>query len=756
MPKSNVALRGYSLYIAMNFLLITTPKDKKYIDAFRAIFPADSNIRIITALPETTKFLEVEDLCMRHKIEVIITCDVSFLKKALLQTPDFLDTKVSLDSHFGNFFKAGRIHILPVNPLEQIYTTDDYKFLVKRFITKATNPEKWLPKFAFSFQVFNPSDLDYWLNEFNNSSLCAIDIETYRNDPDRKIKLVGYAILTKNEGIKIVSVPLKSLTDLYVIRQFNNTKVPKVMQNGHYDNSYFLRWNAPVYNYLFDTYNMMHSWYVELPRSLAFISSFCIREIRYWKDDGKHDELTYNARDVWTTLISCLAILNEWPDWARQNYLIQFPYFFPSFHCGLEGIAVDMDILRKRREEKEIELEKSLVSIRTMLGLKDFNPNSPKQMLELFKILGCGDLESTGEAERAIAESRNPLNERILGEITKFKKTSKLLSTYYVEEKFWHNRCLYKIDCAKTDTARSASTESDFWCGLQIQNIPRGKAVKSFLKADDGYFLFEADKSQAEARCVAYLSGETKLIDLVESSKDYHSWNAQEFFGIPYDQIYNEATGEKLNEELRDLSKRTNHGANYNMGANVMLQTMGIKNVTKAKTTLKLPKLMPLKSVCQFLLDRYSSTYPKVKNLWYSTLTREIVTTSKLKSPLGWTRYFFGSPAENKSKLNAAVAHGPQNLNVALLNKSFYKIWWKSIYGEYKGKLRLKAQIHDSIFGQVKLGEESILKYILEDMKEPVEIKGSDGVKRVMVIPTDLSVGKGDKKYKSIHWSDLK
>src|SRR5690606_21352936 len=127
---------------------------------------------------------------------------------------------------------------------------------------------------------------------------------------------------------------------------------------------------------------------------------------------------------------------------------------------------------------------------------------------------------------------------------------------------------------------RLASTESSFWCGLQIQNIPQGKAVKGWIEADEGWEFAGGDYAQSEARCVGYLSGCTALIDLVESDKDYHSWNAHKFFGVPY---------EEVDKPLRNLSKRVNHGSNYNMGAAVLLDTMGPKNVAEARILLKLP-----------------------------------------------------------------------------------------------------------------------------------------------------------------------
>src|SRR5205814_240994 len=128
-----------------------------------------------------------------------------------------------------------------------------------------------------------------------------------------------------------------------------------------------------------------------------------------------------------------------------------------------------------------------------------------------------------------------------------------------------------------------------------------GDSVKQCAIADPGWLLAEIDKAQSEARCVGYLSGETKLISLVESDKDYHSWNASAFFGIPYSAIYDQEKKKVLDKVLRDLSKRTNHGANYNMGAGVMLDTMGPKFVSRAKTLLKLQPYMRLKDVCQHL-----------------------------------------------------------------------------------------------------------------------------------------------------------
>jgi hypothetical protein len=234
------------------------------------------------------------------------------------------------------------------------------------------------------------------------------------------------------------------------------------------------------------------------------------------------------------------------------------------------------------------------------------------------------------------------------------------------------------------------------------------------------------------------MSGCKALIDLVESDKDYHSWNAHKFFGVPY---------EAVDKPLRNLSKRVNHGANYNMGASVLLDTMGPKAVAEARTLLKLPAKWTLIQVCQHLLRAYELAYPEVKRDWYDELKRTIKLTKKLVSPLGWTRHFFADPTVSKPALNAAVAHGPQNLSVGIINRVFYRVWRESVYGSLRGKVRLKAQIHDSLFFAYR-GTET--PNIVKDMmRESITVKGTDGEVRTMTIPPDMNSGE-------LYWGDLK
>jgi DNA polymerase I-like protein with 3'-5' exonuclease and polymerase domains len=259
-------------------------------------------------------------------------------------------------------------------------------------------------------------------------------------------------------------------------------------------------------------------------------------------------------------------------------------------------------------------------------------------------------------------------------------------------------------------------------------------------------FLFcELDNEQSESRCTAYLSGDTNLISAVESPRDFHAINIERFFGVPYNQVIG-PNGEVLNKELRNLSKRVNHGANYNMGPEVLLKTMGEENVDRAKILLNLPPYWTRIRVCEHLLELYAKAYPDVKTIWYNSVKTQVRTAHKLVSPLGWTRYCFGQPDKNKRDLNAYVAHPPQNLSVSIINEGFKELFWKIQIPNSKD-FRLKAQIHDSIFFQFRIGKEHLIEQAKKICIRTVPVTDCKGITRTMTIPVATKIGK--------NWKDM-
>lgn len=738
----------------MNIGIFATEEDSKFLPKLQAMIGVH-NIKVARSPQEY--FSQIAAKVKAMNLEALVcTCQVT-MTTLLSAMSDFrhpLDKRgnkkrLSTNDYAGSFFtlpghKFGTDHdvqVLILNPLAHLVTTAEGEFVFKRFVSKITKPEKWFPQTAFTWQLWKPEDSAALLERFSTARILSVDIETYVNDPHRRIHCVGYCGLLPDGTTHSVVVPFNSMLAHAFVRALNATPVAKIFQNGLYDNLYFLRWNVPCTNWLHDTQHMFHSWYSELPKRLDFITAFSVREIRYWKDDsagGEFELFEYNARDCWATLTSYCALLLEVPAWALDNYRMEFPLVFPCLHMEADGLSLDRNRFNIAKDAAERELSVQEQKLTAWFGPK-FNPRSPDQCKRLLKVLGAGDVDSSDAKAMAAAAALTPFNTLIVSAIIGYREQAKLISTYLVWDKFWNDRLYYKTNPAGTDTGRLASTESSFWTGLQIQNIPGGPAVKSWIQADDGWDgLAEGDFAQSEARCVGYMSGCKALIDLVESDKDYHSWNASAFFGVPY---------ESVDKPLRNLSKRVNHGANYNMGEGVLLETMGPKEVSKARELLKLPSSWSLRQVCRHLLQTYEKTYPEVKKDWYDDLKRQIKLTKKLVSQLGWTRWFFNDPTTSKPALNAAVAHGPQNLSVAIINRVFYRVWRESVYGELRDKVRLKAQIHDSLFFAYRGADTPERVRVM--MEEPVKVKDIKGITRTMLIPPDMNSG---KKY----WSELK
>ena len=260
--------------------------------------------------------------------------------------------------------------------------------------------------------------------------------------------------------------------------------------------------------------------------------------------------------------------------------------------------------------------------------------------------------------------------------------------------------------------------------------------------ADDGYVLCSSDGAQAESRTTAYISEDFGLIDAVEHSPDFHSKNCSLFFGVPFDEIWDAETGKAKNKKLRDLSKRTNHGANYNMSQFMLMLTMGPKYVQEAKRLLGLPAKMRLLDVCEYLLNRFDDTYPSVRGKYYDEVIQEVLATGRLTIPcdeVPWTRLTFKRPSrdkKNKKDLNELVAHMPQGLSAKIIQRAWYKFWreWQIL----REVVRVKAPIHDEIVYQCKPDHpqfQAAGQALSEYMSAKYTVRG-----RTLVIPCDFPV----------------
>jgi len=133
---------------------------------------------------------------------------------------------------------------------------------------------------------------------------------------------------------------------------------------------------------------------------------------------------------------------------------------------------------------------------------------------------------------------------------------------------------------------------------INMQNLPRGSMLKKALCAPEGYKFVDCDLSQIEARTLAWLAEEEKLVAAFNKGDDVYSIMAGEIYG----KLANEVT-----KAERFIGKTTILGAGYGMGPlrfRTQLKTFGVKSS---------------QDECDRIIKVYRDTYTQIPALWKAT-----------------------------------------------------------------------------------------------------------------------------------------
>lgn len=130
---------------------------------------------------------------------------------------------------------------------------------------------------------------------------------------------------------------------------------------------------------------------------------------------------------------------------------------------------------------------------------------------------------------------------------------------------------------------------------VNMQNLPRGSALKKAVKPPEGYVFIDCDSSQIEARTLAWLSGQDDLVAAFDAGEDVYKIMASAIYGVPFDEV---------TKDQRFVGKTTILGAGYGMGPakfQAQLKTFGVE--------------MSLDE-CKRIIRVYRETYPMIPKLW--------------------------------------------------------------------------------------------------------------------------------------------
>lgn len=654
-----------------------------------------------------------------------------------------------------------------INKMAHVHTVPHGRWLLERDLAKLKYIYHKPVPFRYE-KILSREAMDWALNEFSTATFLAYDIET-KTLPSEVEGEVGETIITCaswtacfEDKLQTIVLPLVDyegdhwqddrdyIRAIKFAQKMNATSIPKAMHNGMYDCTHSIRYHIEPRNYTLDTMYLAHSEYSELPKTLDFVASYLLYDYIYWKDDAeqaskKRDQekyWAYNAKDTWYTARNLIEQLRGSQSYTFTNYKKQFPLVYPSLYCNFEGLKVDNTKRLELRDKAEKQLVRARTNLQAAFADPNFNPGSWQQVEHyLYKVFGAkkpkiGKSKSgTDEKNLKAVANQHPLLARVTDEILDYRESQKAIGTYY-DFLQYKGRLLWALNPFGTDTSRMACSASSLWCGTQVQNVP-GYA-KVMLVADEGFEIFEADNKQSEGRTTAYCSQEEALIlALEDAQRDFYKTLGTLFFNIPYEEV----TDFFRNKVLKKIV----HGTNYMMGAGTFIENIGaaILFETAAKLNYEIveivranrPNQRTLKGFAKELLEAYHKPFPRVRE-WYKEIYNEIATTNRLVSPLGHVRHFFGDITKNHNMLRGAVAHQPQNLSVEILNKGFRRAY-QDIVLPSDGDFRIKAQIHDSIFGQWRISRrDEFAKKLADAMYNPVTVHG-----RTLVIPIDIKYG---------------
>jgi DNA polymerase len=136
---------------------------------------------------------------------------------------------------------------------------------------------------------------------------------------------------------------------------------------------------------------------------------------------------------------------------------------------------------------------------------------------------------------------------------------------------------------------------------INLQNLPsRGEnagTLKSSILPPPGYVIIDADSAQIEARILAWLSGQTDLVEAFRNKQDVYSIMASLIYAKPVDQI---------TKQERFVGKTVILGCGYGTGA-AKLQVF-LKGAT--------PSIEMTLDECRHIVDTYRRNYFKIPKLW--------------------------------------------------------------------------------------------------------------------------------------------
>lgn len=666
------------------------------------------------------------------------------------------------------------------------------KWDIARAIAQSKFPELNLP---IRNLIACKSNLELYrfLNRYASAKHVATDIETFKTIPvcisfafnkDEAISVPLFNNLGRNDEFPLTrSDIIQNWKDISQFLGDNN--VQKIGQNFKFDEfllTLALNDTLPIglvtRGFFFDNLLAFRTLYPELPGSLAFQCSVLTEE-PYYKEEGKgfnpkKDKverlLLYNAKD---SAISYECYERELEELRARN-LEQFffervmplhPFYSRMERRGIKRDAIaakDLDEKYKNlQQERQIELN----SLTVPYGVEHLNVNSNglnNQVGKLLFVKMALPLRKGTDEKTLDAICRNVLkgtsNEqkkkrRILELILEIRKIRKTRSTY-IDAKCHQDGKLrtsvrIMLESGRTSTGVLKPPVTTEKMGLAFQTLTKhgkfGSDLRKMMVPDDGFIFIEPDLSQAEARVVAVLAQDEKLLKMFEYGVDIHRVTSAWIRGIStplLDLFFKEANplearviADRLNKELKEITteeqrqigKKFRHAGHYDMGKHEASIQLGISEFEANKGLLK-----------------FHSSNTKIKEIFHKGIIEALNKNNrKLMNPFGRERQFYNKWGDDLFK--EAYAQIPQSTVSDQVKFAMIRIEKRAPW------LQILEESHDSFLSQAPLciGEmypfrliDESYPIIKDELEVPICFNRCSLGSGSLIIPCEIKIGR--------------
>jgi DNA polymerase I-like protein with 3'-5' exonuclease and polymerase domains len=208
--------------------------------------------------------------------------------------------------------------------------------------------------------------------------------------------------------------------------------------------------------------------------------------------------------------------------------------------------------------------------------------------------------------------------------------------------------------------------------GINLQNLPRGSALRKSVVAPPGYKIISADLSAIEARITAVLAGQWDLVDRFRHGADVYSEFATELYGYP-------VSSDPSTFTERFVGKMCILGLGFGMGPpkfNLTMASLGIPMDEDESIRIVGVYRKKFRFIPQLWrsMDACVSKMIELQNglAWYGFPDKDTLLTFKQKQvilPNGMPIFY------------PLLSRDPQNRCVYQVKETPSKVYWKPLWG---------------------------------------------------------------------------